>query len=69
MNFVQEQFKITFAVKFHKFTCYYHPNITPQQSQIQLQSNFEHSRQIAGKKPPLTRLMHIGIETEKGEIN
>ena len=25
----------------------------------------EHSRQIAGKKPPLTRLMHIGIEAEK----
>ena len=25
----------------------------------------EHSQQIAGKRPPLTGLLHIGIETEK----
>ena len=27
----------------------------------------EHSQQIAGKRPPLTGLLHIGIETEKKE--
>ena len=26
----------------------------------------KHSQQIAGKQPPLTLVMHIGIETEKG---
>ena len=30
----------------------------------QLKNNDKQSRQIAGKYPPLTRLMHIGIETE-----
>ena len=27
----------------------------------------EHSQQIAGKRPSLTGLLHIGIETEKKE--
>ena len=29
----------------------------------------EHSQQIAGKRPPLTGLLHIGIETEKKQID
>ena len=41
------------------------PTLENEHQVIDFDKTIEHSRQIAGKKPPLTRLTQIGIETEK----
>ena len=34
-----------------------------------IEKKTDHSRQIAGKKPPLTGLLHIGSQTEKEQCD